>query len=156
MPRRDPPDLTAREVERLTTRDMVNLMGGGQEGLTMKMLFLVLGLATIVDPACAQDGHIPGLDKPTDCVMTRIKSIHGRLEGSSPRESGAAVEYENGAYGVQYQLGDNPDKGQPGYSDYWQQKTYEDNIVASRVGDPIKLCLVSISLALPQRGWAWT
>ena len=116
----------------------------------MKMLFLVLALATIVGPACAQDGHIPGLDKPTDCVMTRIKSIHGRLEGSSPRESGAAVEYENGASGVQYQLGDNPDKDQPGYSDYWQQKTYEDNIVASRVGDPIKLCLVSIPLHCPK------
>jgi hypothetical protein len=113
----------------------------------MKMLFLAL--AMIVGPACAQDDHIPGLDKPTDCVMTRIKSIHGRLEGSSPRESGAAVEYENGAYGVQYQLGDNPDKDQPGYSDCWQQKTYEDNIVASRVGDPIKLCLVSIPLHCP-------
>ena len=50
------------------------------------------------------------LDKPTDCVMTRIKSIHGRLEGSSPRQSGAAVGYENGAYGVQYQLEDDPDK----------------------------------------------
>jgi hypothetical protein len=116
----------------------------------MKMLFLVLALAVIVGPASAQGGPIPGLDKPTDCVMTRIKSIHGRLEGSSPRESGAAVEYENGAYGVQYQLGDNPDKDQPGYSDYWQQKTYEDNIVASRVGDPIKLCLVSIPLHCPK------
>src|SRR6202050_2791450 len=110
----------------------------------MSTLFLVLALATPVGPVCAQDGHLPGLDKPTDCIMTRIKSIHGRLEGSSPRESGAAVEYENGAYGVQYQLADNPDKNQPGYSDYWQQKTYEDNIVASSVGDPIKLCLVSI------------
>jgi hypothetical protein len=82
--------------------------------------------------------------------MTRIKSIHGRLEGSSLRESGVAVEYENGAYGVQYQLGDNPDKDQPGYSDYWQQKTYEDNIVASHVGDPIKLCLISIPLHCPE------
>ena len=116
----------------------------------MKMLFLVLALAVIVGPASAQGGPIPGLDKPTDRVMTRIKSIHGRLEGSSLRESGAAVKYENGAYGVQYQLGDNPDKDQPGYSDYWQQKTYEDNIVASRVGDPIKLCLVSIPLHCPK------
>jgi hypothetical protein len=72
------------------------------------------------------------------------------LEGSSPRESGAAVEYENGVYGVQYQLGDNPDKDRPGYSDYWQQKVYEDNIVATRVGDPIKLCLVSIPLHYPK------
>ena len=103
----------------------------------MKMLILVLVLATIVGQARAQDGHIRGLDKPTDCVMTRIKSIQGRLEGRSLRESGAAVEYENGVYGVQYQLGENPDKDQPGYSDYWQQKTYEDNIVASSVGDPI-------------------
>jgi hypothetical protein len=38
------------------------------------------------------------------------------LEGSFLRKSGAAVEYDNGAYGVQYQLGDNPDKNQPGYS----------------------------------------
>jgi hypothetical protein len=68
----------------------------------MKMLFLVLALAVLVSPGFAQDGHLPGLDKPTDCVMTRIKSIHGRLDGSSLRESGAAVEYENGAYGVQY------------------------------------------------------
>jgi hypothetical protein len=103
----------------------------------MKMLFLVFALAVLVSPGFAQDGHLLGLDKPTDCVMTRIKSIHGRLEGASLRETGVAVEYENGAYGVQYQLGDNPDKDQPGYSDYWQQKTYEDNIVASRVGDPI-------------------
>ncbi len=116
----------------------------------MKMLILVFALVILSGRAFAQDGHLPGLDKPTDCIMTRIKSIHGRLEGSSPRESGAAVEYENGAYGVQYQLGDNPDKNQPGYSDYWQQKTYEDNIVASRVGDPIKLCLVSIPLHCPK------
>jgi hypothetical protein len=80
----------------------------------MKMLILVLVLATIVGQARAQDVHIRGLDKPTDCVMTRIKSIHGRLDGSSLRESGAAVEYENGAYGVQHQLGDNPHKDQPG------------------------------------------
>jgi hypothetical protein len=119
-------------------------------GLTMKMLIFVLVLATIVGQARAQEGHIRGLDKPTDCVMTRIKSIQGRLEGRSLRESGAAVEYENGVYGVQYQLGENPDKDQPGYSDYWQQKTYEDNIIASRVGDPIKLCLVSIPLHCPK------
>src|SRR5271165_6575617 len=101
----------------------------------MKMLFLVLALSTLFCPAFAQDGHIPGLDKPTDCVMTRIKSIHGRLEGSSPRESGAAVDYENGATGVQYQLDNSdPDKNRPGYSEYWQQKTYEDNNLASRVG----------------------
>jgi hypothetical protein len=68
----------------------------------MKMLFLVLALAVLVSPGFAQDGHLPGLDKPTDCVMTRIKSVHGRLDGSSLRERGAAVEYENGAYGVQY------------------------------------------------------
>jgi hypothetical protein len=117
----------------------------------MRILFLALGAAAIAGPACAQEtGHLPGLDKPTDCVMTRIKSIHGRLEGSSPHESGAAVDYENGAYGVQYQVGDDPDKGRPGYSDYWQQKTYEDNIVASQVGDPIKLCLVSIPLHCPK------
>ena len=122
----------------------------------MKMLTLVFALVILIGRAFAQDGHLPGLDKPTGCIMTRIKSIHGRLEGSSPRESGAAVEYENGAYGVQYQLADSPDKDQPGYSDYWQQKMYEDNIVASRVGDPIKLCLVSFPFALPQRRWAWT
>jgi hypothetical protein len=92
----------------------------------MKLLFLVLALAVLVSPVFAQDGHLAGLDKPTDCVMTRIKSIHGRLDGSSIPETGSAVEYENGAYGVQYQLGDNLDKDQPGYSDYWQQKTYED------------------------------
>jgi hypothetical protein len=147
--RHERPALTTREAERLTTRDMLTLWVVDTEGLTLKMLFLVFALAMIFGPAYAQDGHIPGLDKPTDCVMTRIKSIQGRLEGSSPRESGAAVQYENGAYGVQYQLGDNPDKDQPGYSDYWQQKTYEDNIVASRVGDPIKLCLVSIPLHCP-------
>jgi len=117
----------------------------------MKMLALVLVVA-IVGPACAlEDGQIPGLDKPTDCVMTRIKSIHGRLEGTSPRESGAAVDYENGATGVQYQLDNSdPDKNRPGYSEYWQQKTYEDNNLASRVGDPIKLCLVSIPLHCPR------
>ena len=117
----------------------------------MKMLTLML-IVAIVSPACAlENGHIPGLDKPTDCVLTRIKSIHGRLEGSSPRESGAAVDYENGAEGVQYQLDNSdPDNGRLGYSEYWQQKTYEDNILSSRIGDPVKLCLVSIPLHCPK------
>ena len=126
------------------------LEGGRSKGLMMKRLFLVGALGVAFSPALAQQGPIPGLDKPTDCVLTRIKSIHARLENTTPRQSGIAVEYENGAYGVQYQLGDNPDKDVPGYSDYRQQKTYEDNIVASRVGDPIKLCLVSIPLHCPK------
>lgn len=116
----------------------------------MRLPFLAF-VALIAGQACAQgDGRLPGLEKPTDCVITRIKAIHARLEGASIHDSGAAVEYDNGAYGVQYQLGDDPDKDRPGYSDYWQQKTYEDNIVASRVGDPIKLCLVSIPLHCPK------
>lgn len=128
--------------------------------MNMKMLTLPLAV-TIVGPAFAQeDGHIPGLDKPTDCVMTRIKSIHGRLEGSSPRESGAAIEYENGAAGVQYQLdSSDPDSNSPGYSDYRQEKVYEENILASKIGDPIKLCLVSIPLHCPKgdgRGRVYT
>lgn len=117
----------------------------------MKILAFALFLAVAGPASAQQSGHIPGLDKPTDCVMTRIKSIHGRLEGSSPRETGAAIEYENGAGGVQYQLSDSdPDKGRPGYSEYWQQKTYEDNILASHVGDPVKLCLVSIPMHCPK------
>src|ERR1700722_5081331 len=79
----------------------------------MKMLIFVLVLATIVGQARAQEGHIRGLDKPTDCVMTRIKSIQGRLEGRSLRESGAAVEYENGVYGVQYHWGRIPTRTNP-------------------------------------------
>ena len=134
------------------------------EDETMRAAIKILTFAvfaSIAGPSAAvEDGHIPGLDAPTDCVLTQIKSIHGRLEGTSPRESGAAVEYENGARGVQYQLDDqDPDKSQPGHSEYWQQKTYEDNIVESRVGDPVKLCLVSIPLHCPDgdgRGRVYT
>jgi hypothetical protein len=119
--------------------------------MAMRRLAFAL-FAAFAGPASAQSsGHIPGLDKPTDCVMTRIKSIGGRLEGASVRKSGAAVEYENGVVGVQYQLSDSdPDKDLPGYSEYWQQKTYQDSILASRVGDPVKLCLVSIPMHCPK------
>ena len=118
----------------------------------MKMLTLAL-IVAIVGPAYAQeDGHIPGLDKPTDCVMTRIKSIQGRLEGQSLRESGAAVEYENGAHGVQYQLGDStPTRTNPGTASIGSKRHMKTISLASRVGDPIKLCLVFVSRCIAPR-----
>ena len=40
----------------------------------MKMLILVFALVILSGRAFAQDGHLPGLDKPTDCI----------IRGSSP------------------------------------------------------------------------
>jgi hypothetical protein len=115
----------------------------------MKMLFLVFALAVLVGPGFAQDGRLLGLDKPTDCVMTRIKSIDGRLEGTSPRESGVAVEYENGAYGVQYQLGDNPDRTNPVTAISGSKRHMRTTSSLLGSATPSN-CLVSIPLRCPK------
>lgn len=68
------------------------------------------------------------------CAMTRVDSVHQRLDdGSSPQGlagSGSAVDLANGVYGVSY-----------------------DQVPAvnrSRRGDPVRVCLVSIPRHCPR------
>ena len=62
------------------------------------------------------------------CVKTRISELGSRLENAP--DSGSAVTYENGLYGVSYEL--------------------FPAIRASRVGDPMIVCLVSFPKGCPK------
>ena len=56
------------------------------------------------------------------CSVTRVKQVETRLEGMP--NSGSAITYENGGYQVSYDM--------------------IPAIEASRPGDPVRVCLVSI------------
>jgi hypothetical protein len=96
-----------------------------------KQIFLlaVLSLA-VCGPARA--GELP--KRVGECVKTTIKSIETRLvDGSTNKPipgSGSAVNFENGGYQVSY-----------------------DTVPAiehSKVGDPVRMCLVSIPKNCPK------
>lgn len=63
-----------------------------------------------------------------DCVNTSITSVETRLDGIP--DSGSAVSFSNGLYQVGYET--------------------VDSIVASRIGDPVKICLLSIPHNCPE------
>jgi hypothetical protein len=85
----------------------------------MKSLYCVTALiAAFATPADAQE-------IPTDvgqCVKTTITDIGSRLEGVA--DSGDAVAYANGVYGVSYDV--------------------VTGLRLSREGDPVELCLTAI------------
>ncbi|MCB1445239.1 MAG: hypothetical protein KDJ87_05395 [Rhizobiaceae bacterium] len=58
------------------------------------------------------------------CGETTIKFLGGRLEGDTTFETGTAVLYDNGGVQISYDR--------------------EEGAIMSRVGDPVRLCLVSI------------
>lgn len=62
------------------------------------------------------------------CVQTRIETLGSRGEGAP--DSGSAILYANGVYGVSYEV--------------------IEAVRASRVGDPITLCLVSVPRNCPK------
>lgn len=67
------------------------------------------------------------LEQPGDCVSTAVAELSSRLEGVP--DSGSAIGYANGKFQVSYDM-------VPG-------------IQASRVGDPVTLCVVSVPEGCP-------
>jgi hypothetical protein len=86
-----------------------------------KAISMLAAAALIVTaaPAFAKEA-VP--HKVGDCVTTAVKAIGTRLEGVS--DSGSAITYTNGIYQVSYEA--------------------IIGVSASRVGDPIRLCLTGI------------
>jgi 8-oxo-dGTP pyrophosphatase MutT (NUDIX family) len=66
----------------------------------------------------------PELQKVGDCAITTITRITARIEGTSAHDTGSAIVYANGVAGVSYE--------------------YVPPLHASRMGDQVRLCLVSI------------
>lgn len=64
------------------------------------------------------------------CVTTRIKQLGSRLEGQPESQSGSEVIYANGIFGVSYEL--------------------VPALQHSRVGDPVRLCLISLPEDCPK------
>jgi hypothetical protein len=104
----------------------------------MKRAIIYAAIALTVAPATAKEPYEKRLRRPV-CEATSIKEITarlgeevgGKIEYEDPKEVGSAVTYENGIYGVSYEY-------VPALS--------RD----SRVGDPIKLCLVSQYVNCPK------
>jgi hypothetical protein len=107
----------------------------------MRPLLTTALFATLASPAAAEP--VKGLENIGDCVRTKIASIGPRLEGSTIDDSGVAITYVNGAYGVAYQGGDQ---------EPWRSlaKEVQDAVLASRIGDTVKLCLESIPENCPK------
>jgi hypothetical protein len=62
------------------------------------------------------------------CVQTEIASLGSRLDGSP--DSGSAISYANGIYGVSYDV--------------------VEAVRSSRIGDPVTLCLISLPQGCPK------
>jgi len=71
----------------------------------------------------------PELQKVGDCAITTIMRITARIEGTSAHDTGSAIVYANGVSGVSYE--------------------YVPPLHASRIGDQVRLCLVSIFKSYP-------
>ena len=85
------------------------------------LIFAALFAATL----SARANDVP--TKRGHCVETRIAELSSRLEGAP--DSGSGITYDNGIYGVSYET--------------------VPEVQNSRVGDPIRLCLVSIPKGCP-------
>jgi hypothetical protein len=87
---------------------------------------LHLAAAVCLATTAASAGPLPARDGA--CAATRVKEVGYRLEGMP--DSGSAISYRNGGYQVSY-----------------------DRIpamAASRPGDPVRLCLVSVPRHCPR------
>jgi hypothetical protein len=83
-----------------------------------------------ISPASRVDGQLPGVLVPTkvgQCARTSIRALSYRFDGDP--ESGSAITYENGIFGVGYDL--------------------LPAIESSKIGDPIKLCLTWVPEECP-------
>ena len=91
---------------------------------TMCVLTAAAFLASATVPALAME---PVPKKIGECVATSVKEVSSRLEGVP--DSGSAIQYTNGIYQVSYDT--------------------IAEIVASRAGDRIKLCLTALPSDCP-------
>ena len=90
-----------------------------------RLSYLLAVSAVIAAPAVALADGLP--EKVAECVETRISELGSRLKGMP--DSGSAVSYENGGYGVTQEI--------------------VVPLRRARVGDRVKLCLVSIPQDCP-------
>jgi len=90
-----------------------------------KPLALLVALALTGAPAIAQE---PVPAKVGACVSTAVKEVSFRLDGVP--DSGSAIEYTDGIYQVSYDT--------------------VPEMAASRAGDKIKLCLLSVPSGCPK------
>ena len=89
--------------------------------------FLLAGVIALPPTLYAEQDQAPSL-RLHQCVKTRINELGSRLENMP--DSGSAVRYENGIYGVSYDM--------------------VPAVRASRVGDPVIVCLVAIPRGCPK------
>lgn len=83
--------------------------------------------ATLTLPAMARADDLPA--QLGACSESTISLIGGRLEGDNNFETGTAVQFANGGAQISYER--------------------EEGIVNSRVGDPVRICLVSVPEGCP-------
>jgi uncharacterized protein len=84
------------------------------------------------DTSSDSSSDTSGNDMPQtvgDCTKSSIQAIGGRLEGDDTFESGTSVEFSNGGYQISY------DK--------------EQAIIRSKIGDIVRICLVSLPKDCP-------
>lgn len=110
---------------------------GGYETITVDQG--VPGIFNVVSDCSAELRAAVGLNQPVpvkpkprlaevgECETTTIKLLASRLEGVP--ESGSAVTYADGVYGVSYEV--------------------EPAVAQSRIGDPVKLCLTTLPQNCP-------
>lgn len=101
------------------------------------MRLAVAALVTLATAAPALAEPIP--TTIGDCAASTITLIGGRLEGDTTFETGTTVVFENGLFQVSY------------------DKIFE--IIKSRVGDPVQICLVELPQDCPpgdDRGRVYT
>ena len=82
---------------------------------------------TVSLPALAQADALPA--QIGACSETMISFIGGRLEGDDRFETGTAVQFDNGGVQISYDR--------------------VDGAANSRIGDPVRICLVSIPEGCP-------
>jgi hypothetical protein len=87
---------------------------------------IALGITVCQD--CAAKGKVPG--RIGECVDTRISFFGGLHSAPAPNQDGAIVNYENGVASVSFKQ--------------------EPEIERTQLGDPIRLCLVSIDRTCPR------
>lgn len=92
---------------------------------TRKSLAVVTILLAASGPARAED--LP--TRVGACSESTISFIGGRLEGDGNFETGTAVRFENGGAQISYDR--------------------EEGVVNSRIGDRVRICLVSIPEGCP-------
>jgi hypothetical protein len=82
---------------------------------------------------------MPATSQVGACSQATIGFIGGRLEGDSNFETGTAVQFDNGGVQISYER--------------------DEGVVNSQVGDPVRICLVSIPSDCPpgdDRGKVYT